>query len=258
MPTLIMVLAGPMQSWGEQATFAQRHTLSHPTRSGVLGILGCAHGTRRGDDAGLARLRECTVAVRIDRPGDLITDYHTIGTPDAPVVNAAGRARTTSKGAVAPTLPTTRQYLSDAVFVVAVTHPEATEVSLHLEALQRPHWPLFLGRKSCPPALPIGVAVTDADDGVDALTRLPVFTVGDAGPLVQALIVHDAANPEQASSYLNDDPVSWGWRTRAHAGRAIAVTSAAFTPEMHIPIGPQGWVALRDVAHGLPRREDTR
>lgn len=256
MPTLIMVLAGPMQSWGEQATFAERYTLSHPTRSGILGILGCAHGIRRGDDAALARLRGCSVAVRIDRPGDIITDYHTVGTPDTPLVNATGQRRTTSKGAMAPTLPTTRQYLSDALFVVALTHPQEAEVSLHLAALQRPHWPLYLGRKSCPPSLPIGVAVASTEDGVDALIRLPLFTDRHAAPMIQAVIVHDTTDLAQAGGYLNDDPVSWGWRTRAHTGRAIAVTPATYTPDMRLRVDPQGWVTLRDAARALPRHKD--
>jgi len=41
MPTLLLRLAGPMQSWGLSSRFTIRDTSLEPSKSGVLGLL-CA------------------------------------------------------------------------------------------------------------------------------------------------------------------------------------------------------------------------
>src|SRR4051812_24937148 len=67
---LLLRLAGPLQSWGEHSTFADRDTLRYPTRSGITGIFAAAQGLRRGKP--LDRYAPLTLAVRIDRPGVLL------------------------------------------------------------------------------------------------------------------------------------------------------------------------------------------
>ena len=46
--TLFLRLEGPLQSWGERGHWAVRDTAPEPTKSGVVGLLGCALG--RHDD----------------------------------------------------------------------------------------------------------------------------------------------------------------------------------------------------------------
>ncbi|MCX6022801.1 MAG: CRISPR-associated protein Cas5, partial [Chloroflexi bacterium] len=57
MPTLLMRLAGPMQSWGTQSEFRNRDTGIEPSKSGIIGLLGAALGwPRDADFTPLARL----------------------------------------------------------------------------------------------------------------------------------------------------------------------------------------------------------
>ena len=69
MSTLLLRLAGPLQSWGDSSRFTRRETRAEPTKSGVLGLLAAAQGRRRTDPIlDLAALR---FGVRIDQPGRL-------------------------------------------------------------------------------------------------------------------------------------------------------------------------------------------
>lgn len=57
--------------------FETRKTNREPTKSGVIGLLAAALGLRRDDAAGLARLNGLHFAVRADREGSLLVDFHT-------------------------------------------------------------------------------------------------------------------------------------------------------------------------------------
>ncbi len=74
---LLIRLAGPLQSWGEHSVFTHRDTLRYPTRSGVIGIFAAAEGRPRGEP--LSDYDALRLTVRIDRPGTVIRDFHTIG-----------------------------------------------------------------------------------------------------------------------------------------------------------------------------------
>ena len=57
MKTLLMRLAGPMQSWGTQSQFRERDTGLEPSKSGVIGLLCAALGRPREESvADLAAL----------------------------------------------------------------------------------------------------------------------------------------------------------------------------------------------------------
>lgn len=151
--SLVMLLAGPLQSWGGPTPgLYERPTEPMPTLSGIVGILANALGLRRGDD--ITDLASGRLTVRADRPGVRLMDYHTIGSGDrvAPVMDGGGRGRT---------IPTERQYLADAAFLAVYTPSPDTEVDAErlLSALDNPARPLYLGRRSCPPATRIGVTV---------------------------------------------------------------------------------------------------
>ena len=76
-PLLILHFEGPLQSWGERSRWDRRDTAFVPTKSGVAGLIACAMGLSR-NDPGIAALSDSiSIAVRTDRPGMLMTDYHT-------------------------------------------------------------------------------------------------------------------------------------------------------------------------------------
>lgn len=141
--TLLFRLEGPMQSWGTQSRFSIRDTGLEPSRSGVIGLLCAALGRPRHDTEILKRLAVPIMGVRADREGILKKDFHT-----ALEVAKAG-------GGTKPTETSDRWYLSDASFLVGLESGDE-ELLLALEqALRRPRWQLFLGRKSFVPSTPI-------------------------------------------------------------------------------------------------------
>jgi CRISPR system Cascade subunit CasD len=148
MPTLLLRLCGPMQSWGTRSRFVERDTELEPSKSGVFGMLCAAAGIPRTDpipDEWLA-LR---MGVRCDRPGHLSRDYHTAGAkyPGGIAKSDGGR----SKDAVV----SNRHYLSDADFLVGL-EGEDRHVLENIEAkLKAPCWQISLGRKSFLPAWPV-------------------------------------------------------------------------------------------------------
>lgn len=169
MTGLLLRLAGPMQSWGDHSTFNIRDTNTVPTRSAMIGIIAAAQGRRRG--APLSDLAALEFTVRVDRPGIVMYDFHTVGgglPAERTVPTAEGKRRQAGTG----TIVSRRFYLADAVFIVAVTGPDAV-VGQTYEALTNPVWAPYLGRRSCPVEHPflLSVPITDA---VRQLEHLPL------------------------------------------------------------------------------------
>ncbi|CAO0830175.1 Type I-E CRISPR-associated protein Cas5/CasD OS=Streptomyces microflavus OX=1919 GN=Smic_09520 PE=4 SV=1 [Streptomyces microflavus] len=80
MSGLLLRLAGPLQSWGERSAFTPvRETALFPTRSALIGMFAAAQGITRGDTAGLKKYEQVRLTMRVDRPGTLLEDYHTVG-----------------------------------------------------------------------------------------------------------------------------------------------------------------------------------
>lgn len=161
--TLYLHLEAPLQSWGERGRWSIRDSAPEPTKSGIIGLIGCAMGV--GDDATLRMLSEQTLmAVRIDRAGTLLTDYHTIGGGyDEPaLLTAEGKPKKSS--GQPHTEISLRDYLCDAAFVVALWSADEALIERMATAIQNPVWTIFLGRKSCPPATPIYIGVATMND----------------------------------------------------------------------------------------------
>lgn len=223
---LVLRLAGPLQSWGDQSTFNRRETRSVPTKSGVLGLLAAAEGRRR--EAPLDDLRGLTMGVRVDQPGTLLRDYHTVsdyrGVPLRQAgVNAKGEQKLTSPKK--KTHVTQRFYLQDAAFLVAVAGPDALITSLGV-ALCRPAFPLALGRRSCVPTQPILL-------GLRSGTVLEVLQqeTWQAGPAARAAFQR-AGKPARidlpvtidahdGDDVINDVPESFDPRNRRFSSRRV-------------------------------------
>ncbi|WP_067793897.1 type I-E CRISPR-associated protein Cas5/CasD [Actinomadura formosensis] len=151
MSVLLLRLAGPLQSWGSAARFARRTTEAAPTKSGVIGLLAAALGRpRTADPSDLAALR---FGVRVDQRGTPLRDFQTAHDMDT------GGALPVSE----------RFYLADAVFVAAVEGPH-DQLSELRQALKRPGFLPYLGRRSCPPSQPIDLRQRDGLDLETALT----------------------------------------------------------------------------------------
>src|SRR5262245_8434093 len=79
MNTLFLRLEGPLQSWSLRDHWEERSTAAEPTKSGVIGLLGCALGLHRSDERLRLLSEALRMGVRIDRQGTVLVDYHTTG-----------------------------------------------------------------------------------------------------------------------------------------------------------------------------------
>ena len=174
---LVFTLYGPLQAWGTIAVGEVRPVASHPTRSGVLGLLAAALGIRRDEEERLAALHEsCGFAVRVDAPGERILDYHTVQMPRARK-NRVFYSRRDELGPMLDpdedlnTILSSREYLADACFTACVWFDNEGEFSLEdiAEHLNQPDYTLYLGRKSCPVAAPLSPSVVSAESVPEAL-----------------------------------------------------------------------------------------
>ncbi|MFJ3339323.1 type I-E CRISPR-associated protein Cas5/CasD [Streptomyces sp. NPDC086766] len=209
MSVLTLRLAGPLQSWGASARFTRRTTESAPTKSGVIGMLAAAAGIERGDDTRLQPLAALRFGVRIDQPGTRVRDFQTAHHA------VTGKSMPLSE----------RFYLADAVFVAALEGDHPLLADLHA-ALRAPVYAPFLGRRSCPPSLPIELHLHEHGNLQDALREEP----WQASPWyrtqyrghneVELTVLREADEHEQnIADTLRDQPLSFAAEHRRHTLR---------------------------------------
>lgn len=160
--TLLLRLAGPLQSWGVSSRFSVRETLNEPTKSGVIGLLCAALGWDRAAPEHMiaGRLRPLTelaalrFGVRVVQTGTMRRDYHTA----QQVLRAKAKpkpGKATAGGDLQETVLSDRFYLSDAYFLAGFESEDVELLQALDEALAKPFWPLWLGRKAFVSSLPV-------------------------------------------------------------------------------------------------------
>lgn len=160
---LVFQLRGVLSAFGDLAVGRRRPCLPHPTKSGTLGMIGAALGVDWEDVEGLAALHGgYGFATRVDRGGELLSDFQTADT-----------------GGEHPVL-SLRDYRSDTLARVALWALPAAPFPLPTlaAALDRPRYPLFLGRRSCPLLLPPAPQLLEAESPTAAL-RAATFPGAD-------------------------------------------------------------------------------
>ncbi|WP_448983858.1 type I-E CRISPR-associated protein Cas5/CasD [Olsenella uli] len=237
MAVLLLKLVGPLQSWGSDSRFTERKTQHEPTKSGVVGLLAAALGRRREDSVSdLVALR---FGVRIDQPGSYERDFQTEHTR----VWDKGKQRWVFRGS----LPLShRYYLADAVFVAAFEGDDEL-VRMCAEALECPVFPLYLGRRSCPPSGKILLGIEEDMDLLEALQLAPWQSTDHyrrqwrirKKEEVKLEILYDKGPSDQGEGYdvsQQDVPISFSqvyrqytWRTVAHA--TTTVRNPSYMPQ---------------------------
>lgn len=194
-------------SFGATAVDANGVIQRWPAVSLLTGICANALGYRRTESDRLNRLQSrLRWAVRIDREGEVLTDFQTAqlakgdrgwttwGVPEG----RDGGAQTYES----PHLRY-RDYAADASVLVALRlEPPDEDPSLEQlrAALQRPARALFIGRKSCPPAVPFLAGDCLGENAVEALNPPP----GPAGPRTVFFTEGEAAIPCVARHRVSD------------------------------------------------------
>ncbi|AVK64116.1 type I-E CRISPR-associated protein Cas5/CasD [Lactobacillus sp. CBA3606] len=212
MKTLTIKLTAPLQSYGNEASFSRRTTTHYPTKSAVIGMVAAALGYRRSDQRILA-LNDLSFAVRIDQVAKILTDYQTVEWK-----------KDTRK-------ITYRDYLQDAVFMVALGSQQDQLIDEIQDALRHPHFQLFLGRRSNAPAGVLQLQVFTETTPLAVLEQI----AWQAAPWYQKKnqvrtldIVADAnLVPTAQGAMIKDQVESFDQRNRRYGFRAIAKTSVS-------------------------------
>lgn len=161
---LLFRLYGPMASWGEEAVGEYRPSARHPGKSAVFGLIAAALGIRRSDSNALTELLAgYGLATRVDAPGGILRDYHTVQTPPERRKQRYYTRRDELVWNEPYTLISQRDYRVEASWTIALwtaqqpPQPLATLAA----ALREPKLTLYLGRKSCPLAMPLAPRVVE-------------------------------------------------------------------------------------------------
>jgi len=189
---LVFQLYGPFVSWGDIAVGEERPSALIPTKSAILGILAAAQGIKRpdtvrnDDDRKVCENQHVQMsqgyglAVKTEAAGTPLFDYHTIQVSSS----GTGRNKKTfytrrdelcwDDRSSLNTILSRREYRQDAYYIVAIwARPEAP---FPLEELRKkliePKYMLYLGRKACPPALPLNPRVVSSSNIEDALDQI--------------------------------------------------------------------------------------
>lgn len=163
MKTVVMKLSGVFQSWGTGSKFNHRGTDTYPSKSGLIGLLGCCMGIERTDTGALVKLKNLRFTIRVDNPGDITNDFHTSHIRDYATGDISGNALFAEN----------RDYLQNAVFMVAI-NGEDNIIDTIAEALKSPQWAPYLGRKDCVPDKQLFHGVYDNDDVIDVFKDIPL------------------------------------------------------------------------------------
>lgn len=223
---ILLRFDAPLIAFGGVAIDAIGVTRRFPGRATLAGLLANALGYTHRDAELLEELqRRVRYAVRCDRPGSEIVDYHTVDLGQDFL-----RQGWTTRGFVegregGPAKEGThiryRHYLADAVYTIALTlasidrSPNLNEVE---GALREPARPLFIGRKCCLPSVPLLLRRTSADTLLRALEAEPCARRAQPTVALSAWwpADEDIDRPGARLIPITDDR---DWTNQVHVGR---------------------------------------
>ncbi|MBZ8178372.1 type I-E CRISPR-associated protein Cas5/CasD [Corynebacterium poyangense] len=201
-------LAGPVQSWaGPSITGNFVRTEPVPTYTALQGLVAGACGFKRGQWEDW--VQQLTFSVRVDRPGTLIDDFHTIAPHEdemafkSRLLGAMGKRPADKMLKLTPdgqgsTSISQRTYLSDAEFLIQVTSPNHPDKVA--TALRNPQFSTYLGRKAFTPSFPFYLG----NSSMDILTLLPVYRPNqELGSTQRARIYHRSRGADTGPEIIN-------------------------------------------------------
>lgn len=236
---LVFRLYGPMASWGGMTFGEVRPSETRPSRSAVFGLIAAALGIRRDDMDTLRRLQGgYQMATLVHAPGTLLRDYHTTQVPPNSVKKRQWPFATRKEEMSVPredleTILSTREYLCDALHTVCLW--PAMDRPLYLladiaEALRAPSFIPYLGRKSCPLALPLHPQVVSA---LDLHAALAAAAFPDRG------LLYGLARPDTGMLF---------WEGSATTG--FEIRSRQTVPRRDVALNRRQWTFSKRQEHG--------
>lgn len=223
---LTFQIYGPLAAFGSIAVGEIRGTSSSPAKSAILGLVAGALGIDRYDEHMHRNLSEAyTFAVRMDAPGRILRDFHTIQScrPGKGVVPNTRREELES-GATIHTITSRRDYLNDAACMVCLKTNDSPPYSLEalVKALEYPIYMPYIGRKSCPLGLPLAPMIIEGKSFHDVLMQRPP----DRKFLNFIPSVQDSEEEIQVRIFWEDEQGG---------------SSAHVVPRRDVPINKKGW-----------------
>jgi len=171
MDYLVFRLYAPMASWGDSAVGEMRGTRTEPGEAALLGLIAAALGIDRHDESAHQVLRDgYDLAVAVLSEGRLLRDYHTAQVPSRAALKKRPHLTRRDELTVVKddlnTILSTRDYRQDPIYLVSVSARDGAPYSLVAlaDAIRKPRYALYLGRKSCPLAAPLWPQIEAAAD----------------------------------------------------------------------------------------------
>lgn len=233
MKYLLFRLYGPMSSWGDIAVGETRPSFAHPTKSAVLGLIAGAMGICRDEEEKHRLLaEEIGFAVQVEFMGHPLSDYHTAQVPSGKERYCTRRQELSGEKSELNTILSTRDYRTDGLYIIVLWQRKNGELSIEKikEKLGQPEFVPYLGRKSCPVALPFEAQVIDAVSLVEALAKgkfLDIQSLGFKSAGQKMLYWDDNAVAGVEQQYIferRDLPLSrgrWQFDTRKEGYAAL-------------------------------------
>ncbi len=209
---LLFQIYGPLASFGEAAVGEARHSATHPSRSALLGLVAAAAGLKRDDAEGQRRLAESLrFGVKTLSIGSVLKDYHTTQVPPQERKVHHYHTRRDELGSERlGTILSSREYRQDGLWLAAAWIDGST-ASLSLDGLAQrlaaPVFQLYLGRKSCPPGLPLNPRIIQAESLKQAFEQYPKPALSEN----KALVLPRGSGTAQ---------VQYAWEACDHSGFA--------------------------------------
>jgi CRISPR system Cascade subunit CasD len=206
MAVLILRFSAPLQSWGSGSKFDTRMTEREPTKSGVIGMIAAAFGYRRFEDDKIGEIAKLKFGLKVIREGGFTVDFQTVhskkywadvNSKKVPNGNGAYISR--------------RYYLADAIFAVGL-EGDREMLEKIVYALKHPYFPLYLGRKSCPPAGQVVVGIKECDL-ITALRNYSEENQNDSGRIL--------IETEKGGYSVKDVPITFNRVHRKYASRQV-------------------------------------
>lgn len=212
MESIILKFSGPLQAWGTSSHFEIRHTDFYPSKSAVIGMVAAALGYRR-DNEQIRSLNDLLFAVRIDQPGEIIDDYQTAHQREGKKIR---------------TYVTHRKYIEDAVFVAVISSENEEWIKQIGNALKKPYFQLFMGRRSCPVPADLVQGIVKGDP-IQLLEEFPWQAIESVQKKRKSARLHIYADeillPSAEGKFRRDAIVSLSYHGRNYSLRRESSTT---------------------------------
>ncbi len=164
---LVLLLHAPLGAMGGVAVGERRAGFDRPGKSAILGLLAAGLGLDRSDEAAHTALADgYGLGLGEIASGRMLFDYHTAQMPP----QRRNRRFATRREELAVddlgTILSVREYRTDPAYLVVLWAREAAKWSLgqFADALKRPQFTLYFGRKACPLSVPLDPRTVEAND----------------------------------------------------------------------------------------------